>query len=105
MLRRRFLFLPLALALLSALPAHAASCPADATTAGFLAPGPFAVGVRSLTLVDTTRQTPAHVSFPALPSRTLPTQVWYPATGPAGAAPVPDAPLAARSEEHTSELQ
>jgi predicted dienelactone hydrolase len=95
MLRRPLLLLlALVLAPLGSGTVRAAGCPDDATTAGFLAPGPFAVGVRSLTLVDTTRQTPAHGSFPALPSRTLPTQVWYPATGPAGAAPVPDAPLA-----------
>jgi len=83
----------LALVLVPSLPALA-SCPPDATTAAFLAPGPYAVGVRSLTLVDTSRQTPAHAGLPALPSRTLPTQVWYPAAGPAGEAPVPDAPLA-----------
>jgi predicted dienelactone hydrolase len=92
--RHRFLFLAVVAALLVSVAARAARCPADATTAGFLAPGPFAVGVRSLTLVDTTRQTPAHAGLPALPSRTLPTQVWYPAAGPAGATPVPDAPLA-----------
>ena len=71
-----------------------ARCPADATTAAFLAPGPYAVGVRSLTLVDSSRPTPAHAGLPALPSRMLPTQIWYPATGPGGAAPVADAPLA-----------
>src|SRR5262245_27901557 len=71
-----------------------ARCPTDATTVAFLAPGPYAVGVRSLTLVDSSRQTPPHAGLPALPSRTLPTQIWYPATGPAGAAPVADAPLA-----------
>src|SRR5262245_41632900 len=71
-----------------------ARCPADATTAAFLAPGPYAVGVRSLTLADSTRQTPPHNGLPGLPSRTLPTQVWYPAAGTAGAEPLPDAPLA-----------
>ena len=85
----------LALGLVAAAPAFARKCPADATTAAFLAPGPYAVGVRSLTFVDSTRQTPAHASLPALPSRTLPTQVWYPAQAPAGAAPVANAPLAA----------
>src|SRR5262249_10649851 len=91
MLRRPLLLLVLVLAPLGSGAARAVACPTGATTAAFLAPGPFAVGVRSLTLVDTTRQTPAHAGFPALPSRTLPTQVWYPTTGPAGAAPVPDA--------------
>ena len=94
MRHRPFLRLALVLASLGSVAARAAHCPPDATTAGFLAPGPFAVGVRSLTLVDTTRQTPAHAGLPALPSRTLPTQVWYPATGPGGGAPIPDAPLA-----------
>jgi predicted dienelactone hydrolase len=92
MLRRPPPLLVLVLAA-SAVPALA-RCPADATTAAFLAPGPYAVGVRSLTLVDSSRQTPAQAGLPALPSRTLPTQIWYPATGPAGSAPVADAPLA-----------
>jgi predicted dienelactone hydrolase len=93
MLRHHAPLLVLVLVVVRAVPALA-RCPADATTAGFLAPGPYAVGVRSLTLVDSTRQTPAHAGLAALPSRTLPTQVWYPAAGPAGAAPVADAPLA-----------
>jgi predicted dienelactone hydrolase len=95
MLRRHTLrFLVVALAVLFPSVHALARCPADATTAAFLAPGPYAVGVRLLTLVDTTRETPAHAGLPALPSRTLPTEVWYPTTGPAGAAPVADAPLA-----------
>ncbi len=89
----RLLAVFLAVGLVSSLSAFA-GCPADATTAAFLAPGPHAVGVRSLTFADSSRETPAHAGLPALPSRTLPTQVWYPAEGPAGAAPVPDAPLA-----------
>jgi predicted dienelactone hydrolase len=93
MLRHHTVFLTLVLAAVHCVPALA-RCPADATTAAFLAPGPYAVGVRSLTFVDSTRPTPPHAGFPALPSRTLPTQVWYPATGPAGAAPVADSPLA-----------
>src|SRR5262245_47539317 len=84
------------LLLLPSMPALA-RCPADATTAAFLEPGPYAVGVRSFTLVDSTRQTPPHNGLPGLPSRTLPTQVWYPAVGAAGAEPVPDAPLASGS--------
>jgi predicted dienelactone hydrolase len=43
--------------------------------------GPFAVGTRSFTFVDTSRVTRAHDGQPELPSRTLPTQVWYPAPG------------------------
>ena len=72
-----------------------ARCPADVTTESFLAPGPLAVGVRTLTLVDTSRLTPAHAGVAALPARTLVTRVWYPADGPGGQAPVADAPLAA----------
>ncbi len=94
MLRTHALVLALLVVALCPLPALA-RCPADATTAAFLAPGPYAVGVRSLTLVDSSRPTQAHAGLPALPSRTLPTQVWYPATGSPGAAPVPDALLAA----------
>src|SRR5262245_63994306 len=89
---RRLSMLP-AFLVVSSMPALA-RCPADATTAAFLAPGPYAVGVRSLTLVDSTRPTPPHNGLPGLPSRTLPTQVWYPAAGTAGAEPVPQAPLA-----------
>ena len=95
MLRRHPLLLLVVLLPVLGSPLHAlARCPTDATTAAFLAPGPFAVGVRLLTLVDTTRETPAHAGLPALPSRTLPTEAWYPMTGPAGPAPVADAPLA-----------
>src|SRR5262245_65884453 len=82
MSRHSAALLPLALAVARSVPAPA-GCPADATTAAFLAPGPYAVGVRSLQLVDATRPTPAHAGLPALPSRSLPTQVWYPAEGPA----------------------
>ena len=92
MLRDRTAFLMLLLAA-SSVPAFA-RCPADATTEAFLAPGPYAVGVRSLALVDSSRQTSAHNGLAALPSRALPTQIWYPASGPAGEAPIPDAPLA-----------
>lgn len=95
MLRRHPLLLLVVLLPVLGAPLHAlARCPDDTTTAAFLAPGPYAVGVRSLMLVDTMRETPAHAGLPALPSRTLSTEVWYPTTGPAGAAPVADAPLA-----------
>jgi fermentation-respiration switch protein FrsA (DUF1100 family) len=81
----------LLLLVLLATPAGAA-CPTNTTTASFLAPGPFGVGVRTLTLVDTSRTTPAHGSDPELPQRTLTTEVWYP-TAPGGTE-VRDAPLA-----------
>lgn len=54
--------------------------------------GPFAVGTRSYTFVDTSRVTKAHNGQPELPSRTLPTQVWYPAQGPPGGRDQPNAP-------------
>ena len=46
----------------------------------------FAVGVTTRELVDDSRSTPANGDVPASPSRTLPTDIWYPAIpGPAGA--------------------
>jgi predicted dienelactone hydrolase len=53
--------------------------------------GPFAVGTRSYTFVDTSRVTIAHNGQPQLPSRTLPTQVWYPAQPALGSADQRDA--------------
>jgi fermentation-respiration switch protein FrsA (DUF1100 family) len=43
--------------------------------------GPYAVGTRSLTFVDTSRPTPPNRTFGGAPSRTLPTLVLYPAQG------------------------
>ena len=45
--------------------------------------GPFAVGIRTVTFVDTTRGTPANFTAPAQPTRTLETLIAYPAVGPA----------------------
>ncbi len=70
------------------------SCPAGATTAAFTAPGPFGIGVRTLSLVDTTRVTPAHGTIPEAPDRTLVTEIWYP-MAPGSSTPVRNAPLAA----------
>ena len=75
MYRLILLLLPLVAAPLAA----AARCPARVTTASFAAAGSFAVGMRTLPLVDPTRETPAHAGLPARSSRTLPTVVWYPA--------------------------
>jgi pimeloyl-ACP methyl ester carboxylesterase len=53
------------------------------------------VGVTTRTWVDTSRPTPQNGSAPALPSRTLVTDVWYPTTAPAQPEPtITDAPLA-----------
>jgi predicted dienelactone hydrolase len=54
--------------------------------------GPFAVGTRSYNFVDTSRVTIAHNGQPELPSRSLPTQVWYPAQGAPGDGNQPNAP-------------
>jgi dienelactone hydrolase len=52
---------------------------------------PYAVGVRTETFVDSTRPTPANRSYPGSSSRTLPTVIWYPARGVAGAPAHPNA--------------
>jgi predicted dienelactone hydrolase len=75
--------------------AASARCPEHATTDAFLAPGPFGVGVRTLTLVDPSRPTPPRGSEPGAPERTLVTEVWYPATQGGGLTPVRNAPVAA----------
>jgi predicted dienelactone hydrolase len=74
--------------------AASARCPVHATADPFLAAGPFGVGVRTLTLVDTSRPTPPHGSEPGAPERTLVTEVWYP-VAQSGPTPMRDAPVAA----------
>jgi dienelactone hydrolase len=56
--------------------------------------GPYNVGTRSLELVDKDRPTPAFGGQPELNSRTVVTDVWYPATGKASDKTTPDAPPA-----------
>jgi predicted dienelactone hydrolase len=51
----------------------------------------FAVGVKTLTFVDTSRPTDANGGVPGKPSRTLPTVVFYPARGAPGGPDLPDA--------------
>jgi predicted dienelactone hydrolase len=46
--------------------------------------GPFAVGVTKRIWVDASRPTPANGSEPEQPSRTLDTEIWYPAVGDPG---------------------
>ena len=46
----------------------------------------YAVGTESVTFVDASRSTSANGDFAGAPTRTFPTQIWYPATGDAGAA-------------------
>jgi predicted dienelactone hydrolase len=68
-------------------------CPTGSVTDTFDQPGPYGVGVRTLTLIDTTRSTPAHGNVAEQPQRTLVTEVWYP-TAPGSSVPVRDAALA-----------
>jgi len=57
-------------------------------------PGPYAVGERLQTLVDTSRATQAVGTYPGAPERTLPTRVWYPAVATGnGTAPATDGPF------------
>jgi fermentation-respiration switch protein FrsA (DUF1100 family) len=56
--------------------------------------GPYAVGVRTETFVDTSRPTDPSNGAPGKPSRTLRTLVLYPAQGEASDRDVPDAPPA-----------
>ncbi|HZP56393.1 MAG TPA: dienelactone hydrolase family protein [Dehalococcoidia bacterium] len=42
-------------------------------------PGPFAVGVTTVEVVDTSRPTAANGSFPGSPERRMKVEVWYPA--------------------------
>jgi predicted dienelactone hydrolase len=67
-----------------------ARCLPSSASGSFLEDGRYGVGVRTLSLVDTTRPTPAHGDVPALPSRTLTTEVWYP-TAPHRGEPLRDA--------------
>lgn len=61
------------------------------TSAQWIADGTMGTGTTSLTFVDSSRPTPANGSYGGAPTRTLVTQVWYPATTPGG--PMTDAPL------------
>lgn len=60
------------------------------------APGPFGIGVRTVTFIDENRETPPHQGLPGEPSRTLGTEIWYPAAS-ASSVPVRDALLDAES--------
>jgi fermentation-respiration switch protein FrsA (DUF1100 family) len=71
-----------------------ASCGAASTTNTAKAPprtGPFAVGLVTHAYVDTSRPTAAYGGAPAESSRTLVTDVFYPAVGQAGPSPHPGA--------------
>jgi predicted dienelactone hydrolase len=55
--------------------------------------GPVGVGVSTLTLVDESRPTDANGSYPGADSRTLVTEIWYPAEGETQTGEFRDAPL------------
>jgi dienelactone hydrolase len=61
------------------------------TTEPFVARS-YAVGTRSVTFVDTSRPTSANGDFPGAPTRTLPTEFWYPAVGAPGSVTADAAP-------------
>ncbi|MCC6765951.1 MAG: alpha/beta fold hydrolase [Deltaproteobacteria bacterium] len=52
---------------------------ADRDTSTYSQPGPYGVGVRTVTLIDTLRATPPNGSYAGAPERTLVTEIWYPA--------------------------
>jgi predicted dienelactone hydrolase len=72
--------------------------PPELTSADVLKPGPYGVGVTTMTLEDTSRPTMANGSFPGAPNRTLVTEIWYPAAaaGDATIAEQRDAPVDGR---------
>lgn len=52
---------------------------ADRDTTTFTQFGPYGIGSRTVTLVDTSRATPPNGTYPGAPDRTLETEIWYPA--------------------------
>jgi fermentation-respiration switch protein FrsA (DUF1100 family) len=59
--------------------------------------GPFAVGIRRFTFVDSSRPTRENNGVPAKSSRTLKTAVYYPTAGAPREDEIPDAPVVASS--------
>jgi dienelactone hydrolase len=76
--------------------APANSAPAPTTTAPpvvrLAIDHEYAVGVHTVTYVDTSRSTSPNGDFGGAPSRTLPTAIYYPAEGDPGGPAQPDAP-------------
>lgn len=66
---------------------------ADRDTVTYSQPGPYGVGVRTVTLVDPSRPTPPNGAYPGAPSRTLVTEIWYPSPQN-GLNELPNAPIA-----------
>ncbi len=67
---------------------------ADRDTTTFTQLGPYGIGSRTVTLVDTSRATPPNGTFPGAPDRTLVTEIWYPAP-PELITETPQAPVVA----------
>lgn len=82
--------------LLAGSTAHALRCPPGSATGAFVARGAFGVGVRAFSFEDQTRPTPPRAHMPALPTRTITGEVWYP-TEPSAQDEVRDAALVAGS--------
>jgi predicted dienelactone hydrolase len=69
-------------AAIGATPAVAARCPKNTpprTIDDFATPGPYPVGVRTVTWVDASRPTQPNGTYAGAPDRTLVTEIWYPA--------------------------
>ncbi len=73
-------------------PAVTATAPTKAPAPKVADVGKYAVGVVNKTFVDDSRPTDPNGDVPARPNRTLPTAIYYPATGTAGAQAVDNAP-------------
>jgi len=83
-----------AAAALAAAATLTAGCGArDKHTTDFVADGTYGVGNHVYTFVDSSRSTPANGDAPALATRTLPVEVWYPTAMPTDGAQL-DAPRA-----------
>ena len=69
--------------------------PADvaASTASYAERGPYGVGVTTQTFVDASRPTPPNREHAGAPDRTIPVEIWYPATGGSTDGEARDAPF------------
>src|SRR6266581_226548 len=78
-------------------PTTSSSVPLPTTTTAppAVSAGTFGVGQRTDMYVDASRPTPANGNAPGASTRTMATTVLYPAAGPPGTAPTPNAPPAA----------
>jgi alpha-beta hydrolase superfamily lysophospholipase len=91
---------------------HENASPPKTTQTTAKASGPFAIGVRTVTFIDRSRPNNRKDTQPGAPRRTIVTNIWYPAEGPAGPNETPDAkpaagrfPLVLLSHGRTAEPQ